>query len=163
MNKIFNILFFFTITLSFSQSSIDEVLKIRNTQNIPYITVDSLAVKNNYILLDARELEEFNVSHLKNAVCVGYDYFKLNNVTSIIKDKKTPIVVYCSLGVRSEDVAEKLKKAGYFNVYNLFGGIFEWKNHGYPTFDLNETKTEKVHVCSKYWAPYLIKGEKVYE
>jgi len=33
--------------------------------------------------------------------------------------------VYCSLGIRSEVIAKKLKKAGYTNVFNLYGGIFE--------------------------------------
>jgi methionine salvage enolase-phosphatase E1 len=42
---------------------------------------DSLAV-----FLDAREKKEFDVSHLKNAVWVGYDDFDLSRVKAISKD-----------------------------------------------------------------------------
>ena len=40
------------------------------------------------------------------------------------------IIVYCSIGVRSEDIGEKLKELGYTKILNLYGGIFDWKNKG---------------------------------
>ena len=76
--------------------------------------------------------------------------------------KNTKIVVYCSLGIRSEDIAEKLKKAGYTNVLNLYGGIFEWKNNNYNVFSSGGKATEKVHTFSKEWSKWLLKGEKIY-
>jgi rhodanese-related sulfurtransferase len=36
------------------------------------------------------------------------------------------------VGYRSEKVTEKLQKAGFTQVSNLYGGIFEWVNQGYP-------------------------------
>ena len=72
------------------------------------------------------------------------------------------IVVYCSIGVRSAKIAQQLKDEGYTNVFNLYGGIFEWKNNNFQVFDLKEKETEKVHVYDKDWAIWLIKGEKVY-
>ena len=42
---------------------------------------------------------------------------------NIIKDKNKPIVVYCTTGFRSEEAYKKLKKIGYTNVYNLYGGL----------------------------------------
>ncbi len=74
------------------------------------------------ILLDTREKEEFDVSHLKNAEWVGYNTFRRNALEGIPKNKK--IVVYCSVGYRSEKIAERLIKMGYQNVSNLYGGIF---------------------------------------
>jgi 3-mercaptopyruvate sulfurtransferase SseA len=73
------------------------------------------------------------------------------------------IVVYCSLGVRSEDIAEQLKKEGYTNVYNLFGGIFEWKNSNHKVYDNKEEPTENVHAFSKKWSKWLLKGNKIYD
>ena len=70
--------------------------------------------------------------------------------------------MYCSLGVRSEDIAEKLKEAGYTNVLNLYGGIFEWKNNNNKVFDAYEKETEDVHTCTQEWSKWLIKGTKVY-
>ena len=51
---------------------------------------------------------------------------------------------------------------GYKNVYNLYGGIFEWKNQDLPVFDSNNKETENVHAFSKEWSQYLTKGKKVY-
>ena len=60
------------------QQSLSELLKKHNKNNIPYISVQELAMpKTDAIILDARELEEYNVSYIKNAVFVGYDEFDL--------------------------------------------------------------------------------------
>jgi len=72
-------------------------------------------------------------------------------------------VVYCSIGVRSEDIGEKLMDAGYNNVTNLYGGIFEWKNKGNQVYDTLGNETERVHAFNKHWGKLLSKGEKVYD
>ena len=128
------------------------------------MTVQELAMpKTEVILLDAREIEEYNVSHLEDAIHVGYDDFDLLETTKQLNDKQQTIVVYCSLGVRSEDIGEQLKKAGYTNIFNLFGGIFEWKNKGYSVYNSEEKLTEDVHAFSKAWSKWLLKGNKIYD
>ena len=117
---------------------------------------------NNVLVLDTRQKEEFEVSHLKNAIWVGYSEFDIEKTSQIIPEKEKHIVVYCSIGARSEDIGEKLEQAGYKNVKNLFGGIFLWKNLGYPVFDQSDHETEKVHPFSKEWAPLLTNAYKVY-
>jgi len=149
---------------SFGQQSIAELLKKLNSGSIPYITFEELSEeKNNVILLDAREWREYAVSHLKDARYVGYETFNLKNTVKQINDKNTKIVVYCSIGVRSEDIAEKLDSIGYKNIYNLYGGIFEWKNNNLTVHDRNNNPTNKVHVFSTYWGKWLEKGQKVYD
>ncbi|WP_281986770.1 rhodanese-like domain-containing protein [Aquimarina aggregata] len=144
-------------------TDLDKLLSKYNNESVPYISVNELKdIKDQVVLLDAREKNEFDVSHIKNAKFVGYDHFKINTITKQNIPKDTKIVVYCSLGVRSEDISEKLKKAGYTNVLNLYGGIFEWKNKDYDVVDSEEKSTEKVHVCSKEWSKWLLKGKKVY-
>ncbi|MEX6626911.1 rhodanese-like domain-containing protein [Tenacibaculum salmonis] len=165
MNKF--ILFFLLISLSsFSQKDLKQLLKKHNTETIPYIFVDSLSnliyQKKEFVLLDAREPKEFKVSHLKNAICVGYNNFNIDKI-NIPSDKKTKIIVYCSLGIRSEYIAEKLKKEGYTNIYNLYGGIFEWKNKQNLIVNSKNNQTNKVHTFNKAWSKWLLKGEKIYE
>lgn len=157
------IILFFSIS-SFSQVTIADLLKKHNTQSIPYISVQELAMpKTKAVILDARELIEYETSHIKNAIHVGYKNFNIETVSSIIMSKGEKIVVYCSLGIRSESIAKKLKKAGFNNVYNLYGGVFEWKNKGFNVYNSNGTETENVHVFSKEWNQWLTKGIKVYE
>ena len=157
------ILLFLGVSNSYAQKTLAEVLKKYNTENIPYITVNKLkATDSNIILLDAREKNEYNVSHLKNALFVGYEKFDIQKTIKKLPQKDAKIIVYCSLGVRSEDIAEQLKSKGYTNIYNLFGGIFEWKNEGNKVFTKG-VETNKVHAYSKEWGVWLLKGEKVYE
>ena len=81
---------------------------------------------------------------------------------NITLDKNKQIVVYCSIGVRSEIIAKKIRALGYTNVYNLYGGLFEWVNKGGELFLANK-RTQKVHAYSKKWGAYLTEGIKVYE
>lgn len=131
---------------------------------VPLISVEQLAgelSKNpSIILMDTRKRAEFRVSHIENARFVGYRGFKLKSVTGI--PLETPIVVYCSLGVRSERIGEKLKKAGFKNVKNLLGGMFEWVNRGHPVYDPTGRPTPRVHGYSKEWSKWLRRGEKVF-
>jgi rhodanese-related sulfurtransferase len=128
-------------------------------RNVPEISVQKLEESStSYVLLDTREDDEYAVSHMKNAIHVGYDHFDLNKVP---KDKNQKIVVYCSVGYRSEKITQRLQKMGYTNVYNLFGGIFEWVNQENAIYK-NEKKTQKIHAYSKMWGMWLNNGEKVY-
>lgn len=164
MNSIFFVLFLCVTFQVNAQNSIEDLLKQYNTHEIPYISVHELAMpKIQAIILDARELEEYNISHIENAVLVGYKNFNLEQTTKHLTDKKKTIVVYCSLGIRSENIAKKLKKDGYTNVYNLYGGIFEWKNKDFKVMDSEGHETENIHAFSKTWSKWLLKGQKVYQ
>jgi rhodanese-related sulfurtransferase len=148
----------------FAQKSIDKLLKEYNDNSVPYITVQELAMpKTDAIILDSRELNEYKTSHLKNAIHVGYDNFNIDSLQKKIPNKDSRIVVYCSVGIRSESIADSLKLAGYSQVENLFGGIFEWKNHNFPVYNIEEKETDSVHTFSKTWSKWLKKGVKVYE
>lgn len=118
-------------------------------------------VNDTFIILDTREYAEYKVSHLKNAIWVGYDDFSKKRIKAISKEKT--ILVYCSVGYRSERIGEKLQKIGYTKVYNLYGGIFEWVNNNYKIYDINTKETSNVHVFDKTWGVWLQKGEKIYE
>lgn len=104
------------------------------------------------VLLDARPKEEFDVAHLKDARRVGFDDFDPASVKDLPKDK--PVVVYCSVGYRSEKIGEKLKALGFTNVSNLRGGIFDWYNLGLPVFNA-EGETDRVHPYDKKWGRWV--------
>ena len=159
----FSIFLILITTFCFAQNKIPKVLEKLNTKSVPYITVEELRASKNYILLDVREIKEFNTSHLENAVNVGFDKFDSKKIASLVKDKNEIIVVYCSIGIRSETIGEKLIKLGYKNVFNLYGGIFEWKNNDYKTVNSKNIETDSIHTFNKQWSVYLIKGIKIYE
>jgi len=155
---------FLGATTGLAQQTIQEVLLKYNKQSIPYIYPEMLAdiqKDSTIVLLDTREIKEYQVSHIKGALYVGYENFNLQKVSKTIKNKEAQIIVYCSLGVRSEDIAEILQKAGYTNIQNLHGGIFDWKNNNLPLVNAKQKQTDSVHVYSKKWGKWLTKGIKV--
>jgi len=131
----------------------DETIKGYLDFSIPIISVDSL-YKNydDYIVLDAREKSEYKTSHLPGAHYIGYNSPKLSVVKKL--DTSKDIVLYCSIGYRSEVIAKKLKKKGY-NVINLYGSIFEWVNKGLPLQDKNGDATKTVHGYDKSWSKWV--------
>lgn len=141
-------------------SAYNILLKGLLSHSVPEISVQKAAQLQEVIFIDSREKNEFNVSHIKNALWVGYDQLDLNPLKKI--DKSTVLVIYCSVGYRSEKIAEKLKKQGFTNLFNLYGGIFEWKNQGMPVFNSNNEQTENVHAYNKVWGIWLNKGNKIY-
>ena len=163
MKSYISTFFICLFAFSFGQNTIPKVLEKYNQKTVPYISVEELKSAEDFFLLDSREIKEFNVSHIENAINIGYDKFDSKKVSSKIKDKNAKIVVYCSIGIRSEKIGEKLLKMGYKNVSNLYGGIFEWKNNGGKLVDIENKETNKVHTFDKEWSKYLEKGTKIYD
>lgn len=126
---------------------------------VPTIDPDGVKKMQGAVLLDAREREEYDVSHLPDAVFIGYKKFDEALVKNISKDK--PVVVYCSIGFRSEKIGEKLQKMGYTKVYNLYGSIFEWVNQGNAVVDNQGKPTKKVHTYNRSWGKWVDENKAV--
>jgi len=130
-------------------------------ESVPFMSVTQLQQQPAPpVLLDTREAPEFTVSHLRGARLVGYEKFSLAAVQDL--PKNAPIVVYCSVGVRSEKIGAQLKQAGFTNVHNLYGGLFEWVNEGQPVVTAANQPTDRVHAYSPTWGIWLRRGRKVY-
>ena len=143
------------------KTSFNRMLKLMLSSSTPTIDVPQAALgASTYIFLDARERKEFDVSHIPNARYVGVSEFNMSSVADLPKNKA--IVVYCSIGKRSEDLTLKLQKAGFTNVRNLYGGIFEWVNQGHKVHDINNKATTNVHAYNKFWGKWLERGTKIY-
>lgn len=120
----------------------------------PVIGVTELeANRSSYVVFDTRKKEEYEVSHIPGANYLGYKDFDKARLEGTPKDAK--IVLYCSIGYRSEKIAERLQELGYQNVYNLYGSIFEWANRSYPLEDENGNITTKVHTYNKNWSKWV--------
>ncbi len=127
-------------------------------EEVPYIYADSLPDSNNYFFLDARELKEYQVSRIPGAVFIGYDDFDLSRVNGIAKDDT--LVVYCSIGYRSNEIAKQLEEAGYTTVFNLYGGLFQWCNDEKP-MENDQGSTQKIHGYNQKWSRWIRSGEVV--
>lgn len=127
-------------------------------QTIRY-TVDIISpkqlaeIKKKTYVLDTREKIEYDISHIPGAHFASYSNFELDPLLELPRD--TTIVVYCSIGYRSEKIGEKLKKAGFTKVYNLYGSLFEWANQSYPMENEEGSTTNKVHTYNKQWSKWV--------
>ncbi len=84
-----------------------------------------------WLILDVRTAQEFAVSHLPGARQVDADQILDFAERELAKlDRSSPIVVYCSVGVRSAAAARDLQLEGFTQVKNLRGSIFQWANEG---------------------------------
>ena len=119
----------------------------------PLVSVQELRDSiHKYTILDAREKNEYELSHIPGALHVGYKNFNIDELPQLPEEK--PVVVYCSVGYRSELVAGKLIKEG-FDAYNLYGSLFEWANRDFPMQDINQRPTKKIHAYSKSWSRWI--------
>ena len=107
------------------------------------------------LLLDIREREEFDVSHLAGAIAILPN--ARPEVVTILAGQNTPIVVYCSVGYRSSALASKLIKAGFTNVKNLEGSIFQWANEGRP-IEAGGKAVKLVHPYHRLFRRLLMEG-----
>ena len=123
---------------------------------VPVMDVDELKNSTEKIyILDAREIAEYEMSHIEGADYIGYDNFNKKSMKNMDIPKDAKIVLYCSVGYRSEKIGEKLQKMGYTDVNNLFGSLFEWVNRGYKVVDKDGNETQKVHTYNKDWSQWV--------
>lgn len=145
----------------FSQSfAYKTLLSTLYDTDFPVVHPDSIQDLNSYQLLDTREKVEFEVSHLQNAIWVGYDQLDLERIQAL--DKSKPVLVYCTVGARSQEIGKKLLALGFEDVQNLYGGIIHWVNEGKEVY-AEDQKTKRVHTYSMPWGVWLTEGEKVYD
>ncbi len=154
--------FHFVFSVEVTNPKYSKLLKDLLAHSVEEVSVSELrSDTNDVIYLDARKRAEYDVSHIENAVWVGYKKFSMKSMSGIPKHKR--IIVYCSVGYRSEKITEKLAKNGYDNAANLVGGVFEWVNQGGAVYNKQGKLTRKVHAFNQKWGKWLRKGIKTYE
>ena len=117
--------------------------------------LDESPQRENLLLFDVRESEEYAVSHLQGARPTPSKDEALKALQGAPSDQR--IVLYCSVGYRSSELAQFLMKKGYTEVYNLEGSIFAWANEGRPVYRGNE-RVKVVHPYDRIWGRLLKKS-----
>lgn len=127
--------------------------------NIGHLSTGTLsqwsADKKDVVLIDVREEGEYAVSHIDGALRID-PKASASDVAAQIGDiaKGKDVVFYCSVGVRSSQLADRakdeLQAMGAGDIYNLSGGIFAWHNDERALMnDAGDTKM--VHPYDRVW------------
>ena len=147
-----------------SSPAYDLMLRALYQHSVPLVQPAALAATlrqhpDSVTLLDTRTPAEYRVSHLRGARFVDFDSVQTNDFAGLPRHR--PVVVYCSVGYRSEKAGERLKQLGFTDVRNLYGGIFEWVNEGHTIYNA-QGPTLDVHPYSAAWGVWLKRGNKTY-
>jgi|RifCSPhighO2_12_1023870.scaffolds.fasta_scaffold79775_2 rhodanese-related sulfurtransferase len=78
------------------------------------------------LLLDVRDKEEFEKSHIEGAVNISRGTLEML-IGEIAPDKQAPIVCHCGGGNRGALAADTLQKMGYTQVVSIEGGLSAYK------------------------------------
>src|SRR6059036_1172483 len=84
------------------------------------------------VIVDVREKDEFDESHITDAVRMSRGMLELE-VEEKFPDRNMTIICHCGGGGRSALAAESLQKMGYKNVRSMAGGFRAWKAAGLPS------------------------------
>ena len=118
---------------------------------------EKLKTNENPQLLDVRTPEEYNTEHIGDAKNVNWngDDFVTKSTTF---DKSKPIFVYCKVGGRSAQAANKLAELGFKEIYNLDGGIMKWKAQGNANAEPN---TKIIGMCDQEYGELIKSSDRV--
>lgn len=83
------------------------------------------------LLIDLRPTADFDRGHIRGAKHLTPSQVD-PGAKDIAKAKESPVLLYCQSGVQSVEVAEKLRKAGFAQVYSLKGGVAQWLQDQMP-------------------------------
>lgn len=85
-----------------------------------------------FVILDVRTPEEFAEEHIANALNIDFNSENFRDELDKL-DKDKTYLIYCRSGNRSGKALEIMKELDFREVYNMSGGIIEWKTEGLPT------------------------------
>ncbi len=103
-------------------------------QNIDAEEAQQLIQDGKVKVIDVRQGYEYQSGHVEGAALVPinglYDFAVGLSQQDIAKDQ--PVIFVCEMGQRSAAASEVAAIAGYQTVYNLEGGMNNWRYSGMP-------------------------------
>lgn len=105
--------------------------KTRIEEINPEEVQQKLDAGDNFVLVDVREQDEWEKSHIAGAEYLGRGVIE-RDIEEEYPDMDQEIVLYCGGGYRSALAADSLQKMGYNNVKSLAGGFRSWVEAGLP-------------------------------
>lgn len=133
MKKILSIVFLTTVLLSCSNGQTQHTLSARTF-------AEKINELPNGTILDVRTPEEFSNGHLENALNYDWNGSEFEQQIASL-DKSKPVFVYCLSGGRSSAAAGKMRSIGFKEVYELEGGIMQWRSQNLPETTNNQVSS----------------------
>ncbi len=131
MNKIFSVLILFICCISCESNS------AQSTGDLEVKTYrEQITSKKDIQIVDVRTAGEYESGHLSGALNIDYNGNDFEQKILTL-DKSKPTYIYCLSGGRSASAMAFMVKNGFRNVYNMKGGIMQWKAASLPLENKN--------------------------
>ena len=120
----------YIIILLYGNSSLIAQDSLKYQSLDPYYFHLRYITDSNSILIDVREFFEYRTSRIKGAVNIPSSGNL--EIAADTTDKNASLFFYCYSGTRSKKAAKVFSDKGFSNVYNLEGGIVQWRRDKMP-------------------------------
>lgn len=124
---------------------------------IDHETAHNLIKHHGAVVIDVRTPQEYAKGHLKDAFLINLTLEQLSKqnlaeheLLKLLKEKNTPVLVYCHAGKRATFFMKAMVRDGYTHVMNM-GGIKDWKyetTFDEPSKSFAEAVNEVPHCCT---------------
>ncbi|MFO8070073.1 MAG: FAD-dependent oxidoreductase [Alkalibacterium sp.] len=111
-------------------------------KKVPVTKVREL-VENEAMIIDAREEDEYALSHIKGAVNIPLSQFR-DRLDEIPKDQ--PVYVHCRSGQRSYNMVRALGQLGFPKAYNIDGSFLGISEYEY----FNDVKQNRTPIVTNH-------------
>jgi rhodanese-related sulfurtransferase len=105
--------------------------RLSRTREVGAIAATQLINRQNAVILDLRESNEYAAGRLPNALHIPLGQLATRG-QELAKFIGRPIIAYCERGQRSRAAAGALAKLGFTEVFTLQGGLRAWSDAGMP-------------------------------
>jgi UPF0176 protein len=113
--------------------ALDRQVDFKNTgEHLPAAKwKEMLETEKNRILIDVRNSYEWNIGHFEGAELPPFENFRdfydyAQKLKEEVNPAETPVMMYCTGGIRCELFSSLLKEQGFEKVYQLDGGVIKY-------------------------------------
>ena len=131
-------------------------IKSGNVERINPCMARRLVNDSDLYIIDARSEAEYQLSHIE-----GANLFQDQLMEKI--EINQPILVYCTIGIRSNSLAKDLHDLGFEKIYDLKGGLINWVNQKNELVNSTHHQTDSIHTYYQWLSLLLSHGTAVYQ
>lgn len=101
------------------------------------------------MVIDVRTAGEFQGGHLSTAINYPLNSGDFGQKIGTL-DRNKPVFVYCLSGARSNAAAQQMTAMGFTRVYDMAGGMMQWRANGLPESTASKGSSKKGMTLAEY-------------
>ncbi len=114
----------------------------RKWKEISTLEAVRLINREDPLILDVSNSTDFAKAHINGALHMPPSRIEAGN-QQLLKNKERPLLLYCQRGQIAPQMATRLTKLGFTQVYMLSGGLTQWLSDNQPVARHSKDKAAK--------------------